>query len=225
MIYTEHIKKTHEEGVAIVRRRKEEKIMKKIKKIDTVCNRAAALGCVEDIQIEIKKNYDFFYEYLGMFPQRSMVKALRSASLLGKIFVTGMEGDTVPTYQTYVLGVLKALQKYDWDDRAQARLWRAGAEEEWYIAKAYTVSRSAQVVSPDKETINVRLSAGEGYDGDHNDIWLWLTIDYDWEHLYWRFPIGHAGTERALAAYEAACKKAAECKSSALEDELRTLLA
>lgn len=91
--------------------------MKKIKKINTICNRAAALGCVEDIQIEIKGNYDFFYEYLKMFPQRSMVKALRSASLLGKIFVTGMEGDTAPTYQAYVLGVLKALQKYDWDDR------------------------------------------------------------------------------------------------------------
>ena len=102
--------------------------MKKIKKINTICNRAAALGCVEDIQIEIKGNYDFFYEYLKMFPQRSMVKALRSASLLGKIFVTGMEGDTAPTYQAYVLGVLKALQKYDWDDRTQARLWRAGAE-------------------------------------------------------------------------------------------------
>ena len=38
--------------------------MKKIKKINTICNRAAALGCVEDIQIEIKGNYDFFYEYL-----------------------------------------------------------------------------------------------------------------------------------------------------------------
>lgn len=49
--------------------------MKKIKKINTICNRAAALGCVEDIQIEIKGNYDFFYEYLKMFPQRSMVKA------------------------------------------------------------------------------------------------------------------------------------------------------
>lgn len=35
--------------------------MKKIKKINTICNRAAALGCVEDIQIEIKGNYDFFY--------------------------------------------------------------------------------------------------------------------------------------------------------------------
>lgn len=42
--------------------------MKKIKKINTICNRAAALGCVEDIQIEIKGNYDFFYEYLKMFP-------------------------------------------------------------------------------------------------------------------------------------------------------------
>ena len=160
-----------------------------------------------------------------MFPDQRMVEALRNASILGKIFVTGMEDDAAPTYQTYVLGVLKALQKYDWDDRAQARLWRAGAEDEWCIAKAYTMGRSAQVVSPDGETINVRLGAGEGYDGDHNDIWLWLTIDFDLEHLYWRFPIGRAGTERALAAYEAACKKAAECESSALEDELRTLLA
>lgn len=199
--------------------------MKKIKKINTICNRAAALGCVEDIQIEIKGNYDFFYEYLKMFPQRSMVKALRSASLLGKIFVTGMEGDTAPTYPAYVLGVLKALQKYDWDDRTQARLWRAGAEDEWCIAKAYTMGRNAQVVSSDGKTINVWLGAGEGYDGDHNDIWLWLTVDYDWEHLYWRFPIGHAGTERALAAYEAACKKVAECESSVLKEELRTLLA
>ena len=32
-------------------------------------------------------------------------------------------------------------------------------------------------------------------------------------------------TERALAAYEAACKKVAECESSVLKEELRTLLA
>lgn len=194
--------------------------MKELKKIEMICGRAAALGCTEDVQIEIERNYNFFREYLEMFPDQRMIEALRSASLLGKIFVTGMEDDTVPTYRTYVLGVLKVLQKYEWDDRAQARLWRAGAEEEWCIAKAYTMSRSTQVVSPDGKTINVRLGAGEGYDGDHNDVWLWLTIDYDWEHLCRRFPIGRAGTERALAAYEAACKKAAECESSALEDEL-----
>lgn len=29
--------------------------MKKTKKINTICTRAAALGCAEDIQIEIKK--------------------------------------------------------------------------------------------------------------------------------------------------------------------------
>lgn len=194
--------------------------MKELKKIEMICGRAAALGCTEDVQIEIERNYNFFREYLEMFPDQRMIEALRSASLLGKIFVTGMEDNAAPTYRTYVLGVLKALQKYDWDDRAQARLWRAGAEEEWCIAKAYTMGRSAQVVSPDGKTINVRLGAGEGYDGDHNDVWLWLTIDYDWEHLCWRFPIGRAGTERALAAYEAACKKAAECESSALKDEL-----
>ena len=194
--------------------------MKELKKIEMICGRAAALGCTEDVQIEIERNYNFFREDLEMFPDQRRIEALRSASLLGKIFVTGMEDDTVPTYRTYVLGVLKALQKYEWDDRAQARLWRAGAEEEWCIAKAYTMSRSTQVVSPDGKTINVRLGAGEGYDGDHNDVWLWLTIDYDWEHLCRRFPIGRAGTERALAAYEAACKKAAECESSALEDEL-----
>lgn len=194
--------------------------MKEMEKIERICSRAAALGCTEDIQIEIERNYNFFREYLEMFPDQRMVEALRNASILGKIFVTGMEGDTVPTYQVYVLGVLKTLQKYDWDDHAQARLWRAGAEDEWCIAKAYTVSRSTQVVSPDGKTINVRLGAGEGYDGDHNDVWLWLTIDYDWEHLCRRFPIGRAGTARALAAYEAACKKAAECESSALEDEL-----
>ena len=91
-----------------------------------------------------------------------MIEALRSASILSEIFVAGMEGNKAPTYQTYVLGVLKALQKYDWDDRAQARLWRAGAEDEWCIAKAYTMSRSTQVVSPDGKTINVRLGAGEG---------------------------------------------------------------
>lgn len=191
-----------------------------MKKIEMICSRAAALGCTEDIQIEIERNYNFFREYLEMFPDQRMVEALHNASLLGKIFVTGMEDNAAPTYQTYVLGVLKALQKHDWDDRAQARLWRAGAEDEWRIAKAYTMSRSTQVVSPDGKTINVRLGAGEGYDGDHNDVWLWLTIDYDWEHLCWRFPIGRAGTARALAAYEAACKKAAECESSALEDEL-----
>ena len=194
--------------------------MKKVERIDTICNRAAALGCAESVQEEIERNYNFFREYLEMFPDQRMVEALRNASILGKIFVTGMEGDTVPTYQVYVLGVLKTLQKYDWDDHTQARLWRAGAEDEWCIAKAYTMSRSTQVVSPDGKTINVRLGAGEGYDGDHNDVWLWLTIDYDWEHLCWRFPIGRAGTARALAAYEAACKKAAECESSALEDEL-----
>lgn len=199
--------------------------MKELKKIEMICGRSAALGCTEDVQIEIERNYNFFREYLEMFLQQSMVEALRSASLLGKIFVTGMEDNAAPTYQTYVLGVLKALQKYDWDDRAQARLWRAGAEDEWRIAKAYTMGRSAQVVSPDGKTINVRLGAGEGYDGDPNDVWLWLTIDYDWEHLCWRFPIDRAGTECALAAYEAACKKAAECESSALKDELRTLLA
>lgn len=199
--------------------------MEKIKKIAGLSNRATAMTCAESVQEEIKSNYDFFCKYLTMFAGRSMVKALRSASLLGKIFVTGMEDDAAPTYQTYVLGVLKALQKYNWDDRAQARLWRTGAEDEWCIAKAYTMGRSAKVVAPDGETINVQLGAGEGYDGDHNDIWLWLTIDYDLEHLYWRFPIDRAGTERAIAAYEAACKKVAECESSALEDELRTLLA
>lgn len=196
-----------------------------MKKIEMICNRAAALGCVEDIQIEIERNYDFFRKYLEMFPDQRMIEALRSASILGKIFVTGMEDDAAPSYQAFVLGVLKTLQKNNWDDGAQARIWRTGAEDEWCIAKAYTMGRSAQVVSLDGKTINVQLSAGEGYDGDHNDVWLWLTIDYDWEHLYWRFPIGHAGTERAIAAYEAACKKAAECESSALEDELRTLLA
>lgn len=145
--------------------------MKKVERIDTICNRAAALGCAESVQEEIERNYNFFREYLEMFPDQRMVEALRNASILGKIFVTGMEGDTVPTYQVYVLGVLKTLQKYDWDDHAQARLWRAGAEDEWCIAKAYTMSRSTQVVSPDGKTINVQLGAGEGYDGDHNDVW------------------------------------------------------
>ena len=196
-----------------------------MKNIAELSNRATAMTCAESVQEEIKDNYNFFCKYLTMFAGRSMVEALCNASILGEIFVTEMEDDAAPTYQTYVLGVLKALQKYDWDDRAQARLWRAGAKDEWCIAKAYTMGRSAQVVSLDGKTINVQLSAGEGYDGDHNDVWLWLTIDYDWEHLYWRFPIGHAGTKRAIAAYEAACKKAAECESSALEDELRTLLA
>ena len=110
--------------------------MKKVERIDTICNRAAALGCAESVQEEIERNYNFFREYLEMFPDQRMVEALRNASILGKIFVTGMEGDTVPTYQVYVLGVLKTLQKYDWDDHAQARLWRAGAEDEWCIAKA-----------------------------------------------------------------------------------------
>ncbi len=143
--------------------------MKKIKKINTICNRAAALG-VEDIQIEIKGNYDFFYEYLKMFPQRSMVQALRSASFSVRFFVTGMEGDTAPTYQAYVLGVLKALQKYDWNDRTQARLWRAGAEDEWCIAKAYTMGRNAQVVSSDGRPSMCGLAPAKVYDGDHNDI-------------------------------------------------------
>lgn len=199
--------------------------MKKTNKIAELSNHATAMACAESVQEEIKSNYDFFCKYLTMFAGRSMVEALCSASILGKIFVTGMKGDAAPTYQEFVLGVLKALQKNSWDDADQARIWRTGAEAEWCIAKAYTVGRNAQVVSPDGETINVQLSAGEGYDGDHNDIWLWLTIDYDWEHLYWRFPIDRAGTERALEAYEAACKKVAECESSALADELRALLA
>lgn len=193
--------------------------------IADLSTRAIAMTCAESVQEEIKSNYDFFCKYLTMFAGRSMVEALRDASLLGQIFVTGMNGDEAPSYQAFVLGVLKTLQKNNWDDGAQARIWRTGAEDEWCIAKAYTMGRSTQVVSPDGKTINVRLGAGEGYDGDHNDIWLWLTIDYDWEHLYWRFPIDRAGTERAIAAYEAACKKVAECESSALEDELRTLLA
>mgnify|MGYP007102647679 CR=1 FL=1 len=100
-----------------------------------------------------------------MFPDQRMVEALRNASILGKIFVTGMEGDTVPTYQVYVLGVLKTLQKYDWDDHAQARLWRAGAEDEMVYRESVYHERSTQVVSPDGKTINVRLGAGEGYDG------------------------------------------------------------
>lgn len=199
--------------------------MKNLKKIAGLSNRATAMTCAESVQEEIKSNYDFFCKYLTMFAGRSMVEALRGASMLGKIFVSSMNGDAAPSYPAFALGVLKTLQKNNWDDADQARIWRTGAEAEWGIAKAYTVGRNAQVVSPDEETINVQLSAGEGYDGDHNDVWLWLTIDYDWEHLYWRFPIDRAGTERALAAYEAACKKAAECESSVLEDELRTLLA
>lgn len=198
--------------------------MNKIKMAE-LSNRATAMTCAESVQEEIKSNYDFFCKYLAMFAGRSMVEALRGASMLGKIFVSSMNGDAAPSYPAFALGVLKTLQKNSWDDANQARIWRTGAEAEWRIAKAYTVGRNAQVVSPDEETINVQLSAGEGYDGDHNDVWLWLTIDYDWEHLYWRFPIDRAGTERALAAYEAACKKAAECESSALKDELRTLLA
>ena len=81
--------------------------MKELKKIEMICGRSAALGCTEDVQIEIERNYNFFREYLEMFLQQSMVEALRSASLLGKIFVTGMEDNAAPTYQTYVLGVLK----------------------------------------------------------------------------------------------------------------------
>lgn len=199
--------------------------MKEMEKMAELSNRATAMTCAESVQEEIKSNYDFFCKYLTMFAGRSMVEALRGASMLGKIFVSSMNGDAAPSYPAFALGVLKTLQKNSWDDANQARIWRTGAEAEWCIAKAYTVGRNAQVVSPDEETINVQLSAGEGYDGDHNDVWLWLTIDYDWEHLYWRFPIDRAGTERALAAYEAACKKAAECESSALKDELRTLLA
>lgn len=199
--------------------------MNKIQKMAELSNRATAMTCAESVQEEIKSNYDFFCKYLTMFAGRSMVEALRGASMLGKIFVSSMNGDAAPSYPAFALGVLKTLQKNSWDDANQARIWRTGAEAEWSIAKAYTVGRNAQVVSPDEETINVQLSAGEGYDGDHNDVWLWLTIDYNWEHLYWRFPIDRAGTERALAAYELACKKAAECESSALEDELRTLLA
>lgn len=193
--------------------------------IADLSNRATAMTCAESVQEEIKSNYDFFCKYLTMFAGRSMVEALRGASMLGKIFVSSMNGDAAPSYPAFALGVLKTLQKNNWDDGAQARIWRAGAEAEWCIAKAYTVSCAADVKAMNGTPVNVQLSAGEGYDGDHNDIWLWLTIDYDWEHLYWRFPIDRAGTERAIAAYEAACKKVAECESSALEDELRTLLA
>ena len=49
-----------------------------MKKIEMICSRAAALGCTEDIQIEIERNYNFFREYLEMFPDQRMVEALHT---------------------------------------------------------------------------------------------------------------------------------------------------